>query len=59
MERGDWLTEHEKGIIAFEKDEYSQWEIAKNIKRSRYAVKMRTKLQKRFQVGQKKTQSKG
>ena len=36
---GNSLIDHEKGRIdAFEKDGYSQWEIAKKINRSRCAV---------------------
>ena len=39
MGRGNSLTDHEKGMIdAFEKDWYSQLEIAKKINRSRCAV---------------------
>ena len=39
MGRGNSLTDHEKGMIdAFEKDEHSQWEIAKKINRSMCAV---------------------
>ena len=39
MGRGNSLTDHENGMIdAFEKDGYSQREIAKKINRSRCAV---------------------
>ena len=57
MGRGNFLTDHEKGMIdAFEKDGHSKREIAKKINRSRCAVNnyiKRTKHSKRFQVGQK------